>query len=224
MSEFLKKYWVMSLLAFIILSVAASSIICAVARGEGDNGFMRVDSKPVVWKGTDLPISCFYSDVLHSHFHYMNDAIQRINSSTNKIVFLSCYPWSMKTEYSNSRKKVVKGIVLVTSSVEDVEGEESVVVTTNKSVPIFSSVYHKNGNIYGVRVSADPDYKPWKESVRVKIMTNLYLRAFLNALGLDNDRVKKSIMYPTGDAGTILLQKITDRDMKLLKSVYSGPK
>lgn len=169
----------------------------AVITRQGDEGFLRIDGQPIGWHAGALPLGCMaHPDVTQADLELYKRAASEINDRVGtRLVFPVCQPWVVNTPFP---KQPVRGqILLYTGTSEDELGADSVAYSTTVETPwnlhpggVTHIYMHRDTplDIYGVQLWIEPEYRK---------NYAVWLHEILHALGMDHDRARDSIMWPT---------------------------
>lgn len=216
--KFLKRHWIMSLIGLFILTTATGMIIYSVITGEGDEGFIKVDSiagpktKELKLNKANIPLSCMYSDSAEDIIIHYENARVAFNSQVGIEVFSPCVPWLLNSPFPD--KPTLSGI-FINVGYPPTNDDETIVTVFSPYEPIWGGttfIFPDSASdyIYGSVIYINPDIEDFKDDK----IDAIFMHELGHAAGLDHDRITESIMYPK-----ILyrVNKLTSRDIKRLQ-------
>lgn len=206
--QFLRKHWVMSSIGAAILLAALVTVIYAVATGEGDEGFQKVDGKRLTWSKHAIPISCMYEESVDEQQHDMDQARDQISERVGNILGI-CSPWMLKKPFPT---KPPRGTILLRLGKPEPK-DGVLVVTPWDGKHGGTTEFYKDsatGKLVGAVIYID-------RAVPKKLRVSAWLHEFMHAFGLKHDRKKGSLMYYGLSSRS---QKLSARDVGRLQREY----
>ena len=217
---FFRRLWesgwrnrLMLLFGAAVLLGAVVGVVYGIVTRAGDEGFLQDRGQPLVWAPSDLPLTCFHDDSVHSsHLTLYNRARRELQTRTEKDLVGPCVAWAAPSPFP---RKPARGLLLLRVTAETTWGAPTsglTVETPWTSHPggqTWPFAYPDTpGRLFGAILHVDPahasNYAVW-------------LHELGHVLGLAHDRVRSSIMWP------IIQERpgsLSDKDVKALQSVY----
>jgi len=183
--------------AIAILSVGG--VIYALIVRPGDLTFLERDGHELKWTRSDLPISCFHAaDLPGKYLEAYESVRQEVKREVGDLLG-PCVPWALQEALRWAPDGSV--YLKLRDAEEDVESHGA--VTQHR----FDK---RDGRILSATVSFDRELEG--ETLR-----RAALHEFGHVFGLDHDRERSSIMYPTLDGGGTAF---SSRDVDALRKTY----
>lgn len=207
--QFIKNNKWMFIIGATIIVVAAVTIIYAVATHEGDVSFAVRDGHQLRWKKEGLPVGCFYEEGFAQLQQY--DAARKIfNTSTGLQLLSPCMPWRINKPMPHH---IIGTLTLHVGKPPSAQKDGIEVDDPFKSHPgaVTELKYDKRtGELQSAATYIDPA-APKDE------LEHIWVHEMGHVLGLDHDRLKDSVMYPTLDSRG---RKPSAPDVKALQGAY----
>lgn len=178
--------------------LALVGVIYAIIVRPGDLSFMERDGYQLKWDRGDLPVSCIHlEEVPEDYLRAYNSARTELREKLGSEIVAPCVLWRLQ----EPPKRAPDGSILL--HLRDGEGDAHGAATRHR--------YDKrDGRILSADVAVDRGFSG-------EVLRKVVLHELGHVLGLEHDRERSSIMYPTGIDRP---NKLSSRDVKSLKAAY----
>jgi len=193
----------------LVLITAITGVIYGVATQAGDVGFMVLDGHVLKWK--TLPVLCSYDDSFpDEHMAHYDKARTEINQRARRVLISMCIPWQIDDKMPDH----IGGSVTLHVQETNKDATFESPFTAHAGGVTKHKYDKRTGEILSALVLIDP-------KLTNKQTEATWLHELCHVLGLDHDRTRDSIMFPTlQDRPT----KLSDKDVKALVDAYGSQK